>query len=209
MANPFGELVNDDKLDQMSRYVDQPKTQEDRAREAMYLINDKAKNSDAANYVQSVKDHYGNGVSALCVIYNGTGDTIHYVADHDWYGYIGRTLYPVEIGNGQWAGFLHVHRTSEPSGSEAAVVYRGKNRNGDDRDFLIAWNVPWGWSSNSVYCAVGEVNGFQSRWDDIYNKLNNGKKRHTSDAEECRLVVDIASGTSPVFRAVLETPYSS
>ncbi|KAL9233991.1 hypothetical protein vseg_008918 [Gypsophila vaccaria] len=208
MANPFGELIDDMKLDQMPTYIGNPKTQQDRARQAMHLINDKAKNSNAANYVQSLKNDYGNGVSSLCVVYNATGDTLHYVADHDWYGYIGRTPYPVEIGNGQWGAFLHVHRTGEPSGSEAAVVYRGRNKDGIECDFLIAWDTPWGpWNSNKAYCEVGGVNSFQSRWEEIYRKISKGSKSHSSDKEGCHIHVDIGGGTSPFVSAHLTTPY--
>jgi hypothetical protein len=160
MANPFGVVVDDEKLDEMVKYIGKTKTQEDRAREAMNLINEDDKNAKAAKYVESVKADYGNGASTLCLVYNATGDTISYVTDHDWYGYIGRTPYPIEIGNGQWGAFLHVHATGASSGTEAAVVYRGKTADGNDRDFLLAWSTPWGfWYKNKVkktvyYCLV-------------------------------------------------------
>lgn len=151
MANPFGELVDNDKLDEMARYVDKPKTQEDRAREAIHLQNENNKNTNAEDYVKTVKADYGNGASTLCLIYNATGDNLTYVTDKDWYGNIGRTPYPLEIGNGQWASFLHVHTTSASSGSEAALVLRGKNKSGELRDFMISWSTPWGsWYKNKV-----------------------------------------------------------
>jgi hypothetical protein len=140
MANSFGKVVNDEKLDEMVRYIDKRKTQEDRAREAMNLINEDDKNTKAAAYVEKVKENYGDGASTLCLVYNATGDTISYVTDHDWYGFIGRTPYPTEIGNGQWGAFQHNHGTL--SGSEGAVVYRGKNADGNDRDILLAWSTP-------------------------------------------------------------------
>jgi hypothetical protein len=143
MANCFGEIVDNYKLDEIARYVGKPKTQQDRAREAMNLKNEDSKNSKASSYVDGVKAWYGSGESTLCLLYNATGDTLHYVADHDWWGFIGRTPYPHEIGNGQWAAFHHVHKTGNASGSEAAVVYRGKNKDGNDKDFLVGWSTPW------------------------------------------------------------------
>ncbi|XBI51072.1 hypothetical protein VPH35_033646 [Triticum aestivum] len=151
MANCFGEVVDNFKLNEMLRYVGKPKTREDRAREAVSLMNEDSKNIKASKYVEGVKDWYGDGVSTLCILYNATGDTLYYVGEHDWFGFIGRTPYPAEIGNGQYAAFLHTHNTGAASGSEGAVVYRGKNRDGQDRDYLVAWSTPFGpWYSNKV-----------------------------------------------------------
>ncbi|XBI51071.1 hypothetical protein VPH35_033646 [Triticum aestivum] len=144
MANCFGEVVDNFKLNEMLRYVGKPKTREDRAREAVSLMNEDSKNIKASKYVEGVKDWYGDGVSTLCILYNATGDTLYYVGEHDWFGFIGRTPYPAEIGNGQYAAFLHTHNTGAASGSEGAVVYRGKNRDGQDRDYLVAWSTPFG-----------------------------------------------------------------
>ena len=151
MANPFGVVVDNYKLKQMERYVDKIITQEDRAREAMHLINEDGKNQKAANYVENLKGEYGDGVSTLCLFYNATGDTLYCVDYHNWLGNVGRTPYPSEIGNGQWASFLHVHPTGQSTGCEAAVVYRGKNKDGQDYDYLVAWSTPWGpWYKNKV-----------------------------------------------------------
>ena len=152
MANPFGQVVDDDKLDEMPRYVGEPKTQEDRAREAFNLRNEHDKNQLARRYVEDLKSDYGNGTTTLCLVYNATGETLYYSTSYDWYGFIGRTPYPFQIGNGQWASFLHVKTTSAASGSEAAVVFSGKNQNGSPRDFLLAWDTPWSaFSKNKVF----------------------------------------------------------
>ena len=151
MDNCFGEVVDDNMLNKMPRYMGKPKTREDRAREAWNLVNEDGKDANAFRYVKSLKSVYGNGQSTLCVLYNATGDTLRKADSHDWYGYIGSAPYPAEIGNGQWAAFHHVHRVGEPSGSVGAVVYRGKNRDGDYKDFLVAWSTPWGpWYRNKV-----------------------------------------------------------
>ncbi|KNA10107.1 hypothetical protein SOVF_147470 [Spinacia oleracea] len=210
MANPFGSVVDDEKLDEMERYIGKTKTQEDRAREAMHLINEDDKNSKAEAYAESVKEYYGSGVSTMCMVYNATGDTLTYVTDNDWYGFISRTPYPTEIGNGQWAAFQHVHNTGASSGSEAAVVYRGKNKDGHERDFMLSWSTPWGpWYKNKAYCEMGGVDSFQSRWDDIYDKLNNSGYSDHVDRDGVKIDVDTATGGAPIFHATIKIPFSS
>lgn len=210
MANCFGEIVDDSKLDGMVRYVGKRKKQEDRAREAMNLMNEDNKNTKASTYVDSVKSWYGDGESTLCLLYNATGETLQYVAAHDWFGYIGRTPYPHDIGNGQWAAFHHVHMTGDASGSEAAIVYRGKNKDGQDKDFLLAWSTPWSnLSKNKAYCAINEVDYFQSRWDSINDSLNNsGYTSKVTDAGSSNIEASTAAGDTPKFTALITIPYA-
>lgn len=115
MANPFGDVVDDETLEKMERYIGQPITQEDRTREAIDLIYEDGKSIKAETYLDELKKYGGSLVSTLCSIYNATGDTLYYVSDHDWWGYMGRTPYPMMIGNGQWAAFHHIHWTRNPS----------------------------------------------------------------------------------------------
>ncbi|XP_010686329.2 23 kDa jasmonate-induced protein [Beta vulgaris subsp. vulgaris] len=209
MANPFGQVVDDDKLEEMPRYIGEIKTQEDRAREAMNLENEYDKNVKAKKYVEGVKLDYGNGASTLCMVYNATGETLYYTTSKDWYGYIGRTPYPFEIGNGQFASFLHVHKTGSSTGSEAAVVFRGKNKSGQPRDFLLAWDTPWSsFKKNKAYSDVGSVGSFNSKWSEVIKNLENSK--YTQETKRDGVVIEVAtaSGTSPVFRATIKTPYS-
>uniref|UniRef100_A0A803MD53 23 kDa jasmonate-induced protein-like n=2 Tax=Chenopodium quinoa TaxID=63459 RepID=A0A803MD53_CHEQI len=175
----------------------------------MNLISDGNKSIDAEKYVRDLKDDYGSGVSTLCLVYNATGDTLYHVVDNDWMNSnIGRTPYPVKIGNGQWAAFLHVHKTSDATGSEAAVVYRGKNMYGNDRDFLLAWSTPFGiWYKNKAYCEEGGVDTFQRRWDNIYDNINNGDYSKTTDANGIHIQVDTASGGAPIFKAIIQIPF--
>lgn len=168
--NLFGEVVDNCKLDKMSRYMGKKKTQEDRVREACYLIGEDGKDVKASRYVKSLKAMYGNAKSTLCLLYNATGDTLYHVTDHEWYGQIGGAPYPTEIGNGQWAAFHHVHKIAEPSGSVAAVVYRGKNTEGQSQDYLVAWYIPWGlWCCNKAYCEIGCVDYFHTLGQHITN----------------------------------------
>lgn len=51
MANCFGDIVDNYKLDTMPRYVGKTKTREDRAREASYLSNENEKYKKAKECV--------------------------------------------------------------------------------------------------------------------------------------------------------------
>ncbi|KNA19059.1 hypothetical protein SOVF_065200, partial [Spinacia oleracea] len=133
----------------MSKYRGKEITQEDRAREAMRLIHSEDKNISALQHVLNLKSNYGNGVSTLCLVYNGTGDTLQLVDQVDWSGYIYKEQPPKSFQNGQWLAFLHAHPTATESGSVAARVYRGKNVKGDVLDFMIAWSTPWNAVQNS------------------------------------------------------------
>lgn len=85
--------------------------------------------------------HAGEGVSTCCRVYNATGDTVKFITNYDWNGHIEGT-YPQEILNGRWGVFQHGKTTGESSGSSAGVVYRGKNRDGSDNDWMLAWSNP-------------------------------------------------------------------
>uniref|UniRef100_A0A0D3GIY7 Uncharacterized protein n=1 Tax=Oryza barthii TaxID=65489 RepID=A0A0D3GIY7_9ORYZ len=209
MANCFGDVVDNYKLDEMERYVGKAKSQEDRAREAMNLLNEDGKDKKAATYVKGVKEWYGDGESTLCLVYNATGATLRHVADHDWWGFIGRTPYPTEIGNGQWAAFHHVHKTGDASGSEAAVVYRATNADGVERDLLVAWSTPWSslyW--NKAYCAVGGVDSFQGDWQGLYDKVNNADYTCKADSDGFKIDARTATGDSPIFTATIQIHFS-
>ncbi|KAJ1265839.1 hypothetical protein BS78_08G105000 [Paspalum vaginatum] len=207
--NCFGEVVDNSKLDELARYAGKPKTQEDRARLAWALITDGDKKGMATRYVDVLKAMYGNGQSTLCLVYNATGDTLHYVASHDWYGYIGsRVGYPAEIGNGQWAAFHHVHRQGEPSGSVGAVVYRGKKKDGQPQDYMLAWSTPWGfYYRNKAYVETGGVNYFQKRWEEVYVKLVNSDYSSYFKSGGCHIEAQIEKGDSPKYAATIKAEH--
>lgn len=207
--NCFGEIVDNNKLDELTRYTGKPKTQEDRARVAWSLISDGDKQGRASRYVENLKAVYGNGQSTLCLVYNATGDTLAYVTNHDWYGYIGSKVgYPAEIGNGQWAAFHHVHRQGEPSGSAGAVVYRGKKKDGQAQDYMLSWSTPWGfYYRNKAYVEMGGVDYFQRHWEEIYVKLVNAD--YSSDAKSggCEMEAQIERGDSPKYTATIKAQH--
>ncbi|KAL9236733.1 hypothetical protein vseg_011368 [Gypsophila vaccaria] len=207
MANPFGELVDDEKLEAMPRYIGKKKTQEDRAREAMRVKTGVAY-EEARKYVKDVQDFYGSGTCTMCMIYNATGETLYFVNDCDYCGNVGRTPYPTHIGNGQWASFLHVHPTGEPSGSEAAIIYRGKQYNGFTRDFMLAWSTPFGpFLKNKAYCEMREE-GKSTGWYALYDRLRDSD--YTDKVDRDGMIVEVSTGTgaAPFFIAVLKIPYS-
>lgn len=150
LVNVFGDEVDNKMLEKIPEYEGKDITQIDRARVAWNDENAGRKKTNANDYVKTLKELSGNGVSTLCLVYNATGDSIAMVTDHDWYGNIGSVPYPNEIGNGQWAAFLHVKKSGVASGSLAGIVYRGKNTSGKNKDYLLCWATPWGAKSNSV-----------------------------------------------------------
>lgn len=95
--------------------------------------------------------HTGEGVSTCCRVYNATGDTVKFIANYDWNGHIEGT-YPPEILNGNCGVFQHVATGGESSGSSAGVVYRGKNRDGSDNDWILAWSNPGDRQPNRRVC---------------------------------------------------------
>lgn len=148
--NLFGEVVDNYKLDQMDMYMGKPKTREDRAREALNLFDEDGKDANASRYLFGPKHILPAARirSTYCFIYNAIGDTIYHVAYHEWSdrGFV--TSYPARIGNGQWGAFRHCQ--GYMSGSMAAVVYRGKNKHGEDQDYLFAWSNPFDYGRNKV-----------------------------------------------------------
>uniref|UniRef100_A0A803MD52 23 kDa jasmonate-induced protein-like n=1 Tax=Chenopodium quinoa TaxID=63459 RepID=A0A803MD52_CHEQI len=195
----------------MRRYKGKTITQEDRAREAIRYIQAGKKNTDALNHALKLKYDYGDGVSTLCLLYNATGDTLKLVEDQkkDWNGQIYKEEPPRSFENGQWIAFLHVHPGPKPSGSEAARVYRGKNINGETRDFLVAWMTPWSVDQNSAYTEVREENHFPQYWDYIKEEKLEKAGKITKDETDAHLVSTVSIGglTSPEFICVMEHRY--
>ncbi|XBI97706.1 hypothetical protein VPH35_018029 [Triticum aestivum] len=203
IENLFGEVVDNYKLDQMASYMGKSKTRDDRVREACILVTEDGKDARASRYVEGLKTMHGDGdgQSTMCLVYNATGSTLHHVLQHDWSGHIGRAPYPALTGNGQWAAFHHVAQPGEPD-SLAAVLYRGKNKDGHDHDYLLAWHTPSRWyECNKAYCDIGGVDYFKNRWADIHSKLS--KSDYSSDAiyGGCYIEAKIGGGNSPKFTA--------
>ncbi|XP_057957983.1 23 kDa jasmonate-induced protein-like [Malania oleifera] len=199
-ANVFGTPINDEFIEGLP---DAPKviTPEVRAQYAMDYINDGGKNFDAQTYVENLKDQYGIGDSCLATFYNATGGTISFVTDHDYHGHIGPSPYPSRLENGQWGAFLHVHHTATPTGSSAAAVYNGKNADGDGRDWLMAWSIPF-MGDNRTYSEVRAAGHYTSSvWGIISRNMSNSERTSEDTWDGCFSRATIGEGTSPNFSA--------
>jgi len=161
--NVFGAPITDETLKEMEKYKDKdPITRFDRAHEALNMKTDGTKHKVASDYVQGLKAEYGDGVSTLCLFYNATGDPLTLVDTHSWHGYLWKGTYPQVIANGQWGAFLHVKPdwpNIQCEGSSAGVVYKGKNDDGSDYNFLFSWYNPWR-ASNSSDSTYNKVHSF-------------------------------------------------
>lgn len=202
-TNVFGEAVTQELLMAIPEFAN--RARKERADMAMQWKNRDGKYEESVRYVRQLKANWGNGVSTLCVLYNGTGETLSYVTSNNWFGYI-YAAYPPVIANGQWGAFFHVKRTAVASGSQAAVVYRGKSKDGQDTDWMVSWDNPWNKASfsNNVY---GEINraGYFDRidWRTIANSMVGVGLQHRSRWNGCVADLKIENGTSPLFEAVL------
>lgn len=202
MASLFGDVVDDNMLEKMPKYEGKTITKEDRAQEARNLIDADNKNNMAISYLRTLKDKYRNVASTLCVVYNSTGNSLILVTSYDWHGHIGDAPYPMEIGNGQWAAFIHTHDDNEATGSVAGVVYRAINKDGLNKDCLVAWSTPWSLiQSNSAYCEVGNVSYFNRVWDDTERILEESSYYSNTASDGCQIDARIERGTSPMFTA--------
>ncbi|KAM3317637.1 hypothetical protein ACQJBY_035381 [Aegilops geniculata] len=202
--NLFGAVVDNYKLDKMARYMGKPKMREDRAHGALILVNEDDKDKKASKYVHGIVPLSYRLLTILrthCLVYNATGDTLCQVADHDWCGHIGIAPYPTEIGNGQWAAFYHL---GSSRGSMAAVVYRGKNKDGGDQDYLLAWRVPASlFYRNKSYCEIGAVDNFQKRWPSLEKKLSDSGYSSNSRSDGYEIDAKIDTGGMPEFTAII------
>ncbi|CAM0948143.1 unnamed protein product [Alopecurus aequalis] len=200
--NLFGAVVDYNMLNKMARYRGKLNMREDRAREALILASEDGKDGQASNYVHGLVPCLVY-TGTLCLVYNATGDNLYHVTNHDWYGHIDRALYPTKIGNGQWAAFRHAS-SSILEHSKAAVVYRGKNKDGEDQDYLLAW-----WSTrllftrNKSYCEIGGVDNFQKNWPGLKKKLNESDYSSNAKSVGCEIQTNIGMRFLPRFTAII------
>uniref|UniRef100_A0A0D9ZIU1 Uncharacterized protein n=1 Tax=Oryza glumipatula TaxID=40148 RepID=A0A0D9ZIU1_9ORYZ len=188
----FGVPITDETLEAMSRYAGKSISQVDRAREAMRLIHAEGKNLDALQHAVGLKASYGDGVSAMVLVYNATGAALE--------------LPPASFQNGQWLAFLHAHPTAQSIGCEAARVFRGRDVDGQVRDFMVAWSLPWSATQNSAYTEVREKDHFPNYWGYIKEeKLEKAGKICTDQTDKnCASTVSVGGCTTSEFIAVLQ-----
>ncbi|CAK9327853.1 unnamed protein product [Citrullus colocynthis] len=101
----------------MPEYEGRTITRRDRAHVAFNMKNAEDKDRNAREYVENLKKRWGTGVSALCLIYNATGDTITYAYTeireeghydkYDNWNYISHLLYNSGVSKSDnWNGCL-------------------------------------------------------------------------------------------------------
>ncbi|CAL5324157.1 unnamed protein product [Camellia sinensis] len=204
-SNVFGIPITDATLRVIPEY--ERRARKDRAHVALEMKKAENKDVIAREYVENLKRQWGTGVSTLCLVYNATGGTVTFVTHHDYWGHIGEAApYPVEIANGQWGAFLHVKTTGTATGSTAAVVYRGKNEDGADCDWMFAWSNPWDracWN-NTVYTEIREAHHYdECNWDRVSELLYNSGLNERGEGNGCLSYVSTESDTSPIFEAIM------
>ncbi|KAH7546263.1 hypothetical protein FEM48_Zijuj01G0181700 [Ziziphus jujuba var. spinosa] len=178
----------------------------DRARVAMRWKNAERKDFNALQYVQNLKENCEDNVATLCLIYNATGDVVEYAAHYDQLGHLGAAPYPSIIENGQWGAFLHRKVTDGYySGSVGGVVYRGKNGDDADCDWLVAWNNPTDKNKwvNRAYTEVREINHFNGIWNAIHGRMDASGVHSKSESHGCLSYASIGSDRFAIFRAIL------
>ncbi|CAN6226777.1 unnamed protein product, partial [Urochloa humidicola] len=166
------------------------KTQAERAREALRVMNDDNRKGLAFRFADDARLHFLANTRVL--VYNATGDTLRLAKDHDWHGMV--SSYPDKIGNGQWGCCIHFNPKRHQL-STGAVVYRDK----DDKDFLLAWSAP----GAKAYCEIGGASFYDGQWDDIHARLEQSSEHHTASADGVQIEAQIESGLAPKFTAVI------
>ncbi|KAK9681823.1 hypothetical protein RND81_10G030000 [Saponaria officinalis] len=198
----YGAPITDETLKRMSKYRGKAIGQQDRAREAMRMIQAESKNIKALNHALALKSDYGDGISTLCLIYNATGSKLELVSDlsQDWHGSVYKEESAESFENGQWIAFLHAHPTAT-YGCEGARVYRGVNVAGDVRDYLVSWFIPYVGGSNSAYTKVGPKDGAKPNEEALVNAT-----KVTIDEKDryCKSTVNIGGYTTAECIAVLQ-----
>ncbi|KAI3778234.1 hypothetical protein L2E82_07373 [Cichorium intybus] len=200
--NIFGEPIGNKTMLQMGLKP----TRENKARVAYNKMNEGNKYDNALRFVKDLKAQWGNGITTLCLLYNATGETLTYATSRNWFGDIGPSPYPTIILNGQWGAYLHTKTPRVPSGSQAAVVYRGKYSDNASCDRMITWCIPWQrfTQDNAAYCEINEVGHFDGAvWDTIYNKTPLAGRESSYTWKDCYTRVTVESDTSPIYKAIL------
>ncbi|KMT16244.1 hypothetical protein BVRB_3g053980 [Beta vulgaris subsp. vulgaris] len=109
------------------------------------------------------------GQYTVITIKNTTSATLNYYTKHDWFGHV-LGSYPQFIMNNSSASFIHV---GDPEhGSEGAVVYSGKNKNGIPIGWLLAWDATPNLPEKKVYVECGPFSKYVNiDWSALKAKL--------------------------------------
>jgi hypothetical protein len=156
----------------------------------------------AANSVQAMKNAYGNGVSTLVTIANGTGGPMNIRDSADSSGHIWNYPYPPVIDDGQIGCFLHVHTSGTAGGSIGAVQYYlspssdGTNQpsSATGNAFIFAFSTPYS-SSNSVL--VVDNSSLTSSYSSVFSSLSKAAETCNVNSSGFQVTGSIGQGSSP------------
>ncbi|XP_057972369.1 23 kDa jasmonate-induced protein-like [Malania oleifera] len=196
----FGNPITDATLKGMSKYAGKSISQKDKAIVAKQ--NKEEGNPTLQQHVQNLTKGLGvnTGVFTICLVHNLTGDTVTYVTSHVWDV---PAKYPSckDIENGQTAVFMQ----NKTKGT--AVVYRGKNSQRDECDFMLAWyNVQSDSKSvNKVYAEIKKAQSYDDDtvWDGIFKQLDVSGATSSATWNGCTSFMTISSGAIPTLNATL------
>ncbi|XP_028095122.1 23 kDa jasmonate-induced protein-like [Camellia sinensis] len=125
-------------------------------------------------------------------IRNKTKGSIAYSVKHDFSGKLAKeSTYPPKIEDDQPGVFNHEETSGEKTGSCGAVVYRGKNKNGKDCDWMFSWSNPNPiHKENKVFTAIAEGGYYPADtqdpiWHDVHKELMKSGTTSTSEWNGC------------------------
>jgi hypothetical protein len=164
----------------------------------------------AAQSAQDMKNQYGNGVSTLVTIANGTGGPMTIRDSADSSGHIWNYPYPPQIGPGQIGCFLHVHTAGTATGSVGAVQYyltpetdTSEPGAATTNPFVFAWSTPYS-SSNRVL--VVDNSALNNTYPGIFSALSNAQQTTNVVSSGFAATGSIGQGTSPNCTFVVGYP---
>ncbi|KAA3480189.1 23 kDa jasmonate-induced protein-like [Gossypium australe] len=167
-GNVFGTAIDQAFVMRIPEYVNRARL--DRSVVAMQRKDQDGNYNAAVAHVREVKRQWGDGVSTLCVLYNGTGEPA-------------------------------------ASGSMGAVVYRGKNKEGEDTDWLVAWDTPWDRLrfANQAYAEINKAGHYDTiDWEALERKISEEAGSQNRVAwSGCVAQVQTGTETSPLWEGVL------
>ncbi|GMJ01933.1 hypothetical protein HRI_003862500 [Hibiscus trionum] len=107
-----------------------------------------------------------------------------------------------------WGVFVHIGNQTSSNSLTRVVVYRGKNKDDEDRDWMQAWTNNT--QDNKAYYEVHEVGHWKSvedpLWSTVLTKMNKSNLMNIEDNDEGYSIVVIGNAPTSVFEAVLTHP---
>ncbi|CAA0812733.1 Unknown protein [Striga hermonthica] len=201
-SNVFGQAITEEVVEMLFPNAN-PITNLHRAEAALLHINAGEKATNVTTFVHNLKAAWGTGTSTLGMVYNATGGTISLMRAHSWEGSAWRASFPQVVQNGQWFGFLFVrNRLLGPA--KGALVYRGRDNSGSNRDWLISWDNTRMNYQNHVFAQVRLSTSLNSlNWATIDTLMLRQFNNFSVSENGGFASVGIGAGSSPEFVGIL------